>query len=40
MGYLIEGIFDMNIQLNPYTNDFTPIEETLMEADGRGYIIY
>ena len=39
-GGLIENLFNINIQYNPYTNDFTPIEETLWDADRRGEIIY
>jgi len=39
-GYLIEGMTDQNIQFNPYTNDFTPIEETLTEFDNLGFDMY
>lgn len=35
LGGLIENLFNINIQYNPYTNDFTPIEETLWDADRR-----
>ena len=31
---------DENIQLNPYTMDFTPIEETLTEFDNLGIYVY
>ncbi|HRY74605.1 MAG TPA: RHS repeat-associated core domain-containing protein, partial [Candidatus Dojkabacteria bacterium] len=36
LGHLIEGTLNVNIQLNPYTGDFTPIEETLMLYDRLG----
>src|SRR5690625_3364472 len=36
LGHLIESICNCNIQLNPYTRDFTPIEETLMMYDSMG----
>ncbi|MFQ9317668.1 DUF6443 domain-containing protein [Dysgonomonas mossii] len=39
-GYLIEGMTGQNIQFNPYTNDFTPIEETLTEFDNLGFDMY
>lgn len=40
-GYLIEFLTGKNIQLNPYTYDFTPIEQTLTEFDNLGlYHIY
>jgi RHS repeat-associated protein len=36
LGHLIEGACNCNIQYNPYTKDFTPIEETLMMYDRLG----
>jgi len=39
-GYLIEFLTGKNIQLNPYTNDFTPIEETLTKFDNNGIYLY
>ena len=39
-GYLIEGMTGQNVQFNPYTNDFTPIEETLTEFDNLGFDMY
>lgn len=36
-GYIIESLCNCNIQYNPYTGDFTPIEQTLMQADRLGY---
>lgn len=35
-----EDVTGTNIQINPYTLDFTPIEQTLQEADEMGIIIY
>ena len=40
LGEIIETLTGVNIQYNPYTKDFTPIEETLMQADELGIIIY
>lgn len=40
LGYLIEDICNCNIQLNPYTMDFTPIEQTLTEYDNLGIDLY
>ena len=40
LGYVIEDVTGTNIQINPYTLDFTPIEQTLQEADEMGIIIY
>lgn len=47
LGVLIEDVGrwvtdnpDFSIRLNPYTNDFTPIEKTLQEADELGLYIY
>ena len=36
LGYLIEGACNCNIQYNPYTGDFTPIEQTYMQYDRLG----
>jgi hypothetical protein len=36
LGYVIEDLTGGNIQLNPYTHDFTPIEETLRQYDESG----
>ncbi len=36
LGHLIESACNCNIQYNPYTGDFTPIEITLMEFDKYG----
>lgn len=33
-------ICNCNIQINPYTLDFTPIEQTLTDFDNAGYNIY
>lgn len=35
-GHMIESAFGINIQYNPITRDFTPIEQTLMEYDALG----
>jgi RHS repeat-associated protein len=35
-GYIIENLCNCNVQYNPYTGDFTPIEQTLIEADNLG----
>lgn len=40
LGYLIESICNCNIQLNPFTLDFTPIEQTLTEFDNIGIYLY
>lgn len=40
LGYLIEGVTGCNIQLNPFTNDFTPIEQTLTDFDNAGIYVY
>jgi len=40
LGYVIEGVTGVNIQLNPYTNDFTPIEQTLQDFDNAGIEVY
>lgn len=40
LGYLIEDVCNCNIQINPYTLDFTPIEQTLTDFDNAGYNIY
>ncbi len=47
LGYLIEDFGqwitddpNFRIRVNPYTNDFTPIEQTLQEADELGIEIY
>ncbi|MCG8328390.1 MAG: hypothetical protein MI974_11925, partial [Chitinophagales bacterium] len=36
LGYGIEGLCNCNIQYNPYTRNFTPIEKTLTEYDNLG----
>ena len=35
-GHIIESVCRCNIQYNPITKDFTPIEKTLMEYDAWG----
>lgn len=40
LGSTIETIFGINIQYNPFTRDFTPIEETLKLYDDMGVDIY
>lgn len=40
LGDFLQNSVGLNIQLNPYTHDATPIEETLMQADELGYDIY
>jgi RHS repeat-associated protein len=40
LGYMIENVTGQNIQFNPYTMDFTPIEETLTEFDNLGIYVY
>jgi hypothetical protein len=40
LGHMIEGVTGQNIRLNPYTMDFTPIEETLTEFDNLGIYVY
>jgi hypothetical protein len=40
LGHLIESVTGQNIQLNPFTMDFTPIEETLTEFDNMGVYVY
>lgn len=40
LGYVFEGLTGVNIQLNPYTNDFTPIEQTLEDFDNAGLEVY
>ena len=46
-GYIIESVgqfmFDnpnFRIRINPYTGDFTPIEQTLQEYDEKGIYVY
>lgn len=40
LGYIVEDVTGTNIQYNPITNDFTPTEKTLQEADDMGILIY
>ncbi|WP_188049684.1 hypothetical protein [Flavobacterium sp. GP15] len=40
LGYLIEHTCNCNIQYNPITNDFTPIEQTYMEYDRLGINLF
>ncbi|MDR1503455.1 MAG: hypothetical protein LBT43_13485 [Prevotella sp.] len=40
LGYMIENVTGQNIQFNPYTLDWTPIEETLTEYDNLGIYLY
>lgn len=40
LGDFLQNSVGLNIQLNPYTHDATPIEETLMQADELGFDIY
>lgn len=40
LGSLIEYICNCNIQPNPLTKDFTPIEQTLTELDNAGINLY
>ena len=40
LGNTIEVIFGINIQYNPFTRDFTPIEKTLKSYDDMGVDIY
>ncbi len=40
LGNTIEAIFGINIQYNPFTRDFTPIEQTLKSYDDMGVDIY
>ena len=39
LGHLIEDVTGQNIQFNPYTMDFTPIEVTLTEFDNADIIL-
>ena len=40
LGYMIEGACDCNIQYNPITKDFTPIEQTYMQYDRLGIDLF
>ena len=40
LGNMIEWVTGVNIQYNPYTHDFTPIEDTLQYFDQRGLDVY
>lgn len=40
MGQLIFNNPDFRIRYNPYTHDFTPIEQTLQQYDEYGIVLY